>query len=83
MIDPETLKLLASFGTGGLLAGFMFMIYRKDMKINSDDWKGQSEILMAVVKENTAAITALIRLVEGIRVRDDNPKGNSNRSFRH
>jgi hypothetical protein len=65
-MDPETLKWLVSLGVGGILAGGMFMVYRKDMKINSDAWRGQSEMLMAVVKENTAAITALIQLVNRI-----------------
>ncbi len=63
-MDAETLKWLASLGTGGALAGMMFIIYRKDMKSNADAWHGQSDMLMAVVKENTAAITALIHLVE-------------------
>lgn len=66
-MDPESLKYLASLGVGGVLAGMMFMIYRKDMKANSTAWQGQSEMLMAVVKENTAAITALIGLVQRIK----------------
>ena len=68
-VDADSLKLLASLaslGVGGTLAGMMFLVYRKDMKVNSDAWHGQSEMLMAIVKENTAAITALIHLVERI-----------------
>lgn len=63
-MDVDTLKWAASLGVGGSLAAMMFAIYRKDMKANADAWHGQSELLMAVVKENTAAITALIHLVE-------------------
>lgn len=63
-LDAETLKWLASLGVGGALAGMMFMVYRKDMRTNAERWRGQSEMLMAVVKENTAAVTALIKLVE-------------------
>ncbi len=63
-MDADTLKWLASLGVGGVLAGGMFLVYRKDMKVNSEAWRGQSEMLMVVVKENTAAITALIGLVE-------------------
>lgn len=65
-MDADTLKWMASLGTGGVLAGMMFVVYRKDMKINSEAWRGQSEMLMAVVKENTSAITALIQLVQRI-----------------
>lgn len=63
-MDAETLKFFVSLGVGGILAGFMFMVYRKDMKINAEAWKGQSEMLITIVKENTAAITALIGLVQ-------------------
>lgn len=67
MLDPDTFKYLASLGVGGILAGMMFLVYRKDMKVNSAAWEGQSEMLMAVVKENTAAITALIGLVQRVK----------------
>lgn len=63
-MDAETLKWLASMGVGGTLAGMMFFVYRKDMQANASAWHGQSEMLMTVVKENTAAITALIHLVD-------------------
>lgn len=63
-MDAETMKYLVSLGVGGTLAGMMFLVYRKDMKANAESWRGQSEMLMVVVKENTAAITALIHLVE-------------------
>lgn len=63
MADLESLKSLAPLGIGGILAGIIFMFYRKDMKENAADWKGQSTILITVVKENTAAITMLIELV--------------------
>lgn len=63
-MDPETLKYLASLGVGGILAGIMFAVYRKDALQWQDAWKGQSEILIQVVKENTAAVTALISKLE-------------------
>lgn len=66
-MDPETLKYLGSLGVGGTLAVMMFLIYRKDMKVNSEQWQGQSEVLMDVVKENTAAITALIQIVKMVK----------------
>ena len=60
MMDQETLKLLAPLGVGGILAGIMFVIYRKDAIQWQEAWKGQSQMLVQVVKENTAAVTALI-----------------------
>jgi hypothetical protein len=59
-VDAETLKWLASLGVGGVLAGIMFVVYRKDSIQWQEAWKGQSQILIQVVKENTAAVTALI-----------------------
>lgn len=57
--NPEFVKLIYStLGAGGILALVMFLIYRKDSQKMLADWKGQSEALMSVVKENTAAITA-------------------------
>lgn len=60
MLDPETLKWLASLGVGGALAGGMFMVYRKDSREWQHAWKGQSELLLQVVKENTQAVTSLV-----------------------
>ena len=60
MLEGETFKFLATLGVGGVLAGFMFLIYRKDSQLWQEAWKGQSQILVQVVKENTAAVTALV-----------------------
>ncbi len=65
-MDGDTFKWLASLGVGGILAGMMFMVYRKDMRTNAEAWRGQTDILIDIVKENTAAITALIGLVQRI-----------------
>ncbi len=58
MLDAETLKWCASLGVGGALAGGMFMVYRKDAREWEEAWKGQTALLLQVVKENTAAMTA-------------------------
>jgi hypothetical protein len=57
--EIDGLQWLASLGVGGALAGGMFLIYRKDSKASEERWKGQSEMLVQVVKENTTAITSL------------------------
>ena len=62
--DSEFGKWLATLGVGGCLAGFMFVFYRKDVKGFTDLWKGQSEMLIQVVKENTSVISTLVILIK-------------------
>jgi len=51
-MDLETLKYLSSMGVGGVLAGVMFFVYRKDVK-------GQADTMTQIVKDNTIALTSL------------------------
>lgn len=73
-LTPETIQFAASMGVGGLLALGMFLVYRRDMQQHVENWKGQSQILVQVVKDNTAAITALTthldRVLELVRERE-------------
>lgn len=62
-MDIELLKYAATLGVGGVLAAGMFFMYRQDAKEWRDSWKGQSEMMVQVVKENTAAVTALSQIV--------------------
>jgi len=55
--DMNYLQFFATLGVGGVLAGLMFHFYRQDMARHISEWKGQAELLMMVVKENTAAHT--------------------------
>lgn len=64
IMDPEFTKWLATLGVGGVLAGLMFIFYRKDVKQYTELWKLTSEQLIAVVKDNTASNTRLISLIE-------------------
>lgn len=66
-MDTETLQWFASLGVGGVLAGMMFYVYRKDSLDWQSAWKGQSEMLVQVVKENTAAVTRLVEVMDGQR----------------
>lgn len=63
-MDAEMLKYLAPMGVGGVLAAFMFHFYRRDTQASEMRWRGQSEQLLQVVKENTSAITALKGVIE-------------------
>lgn len=56
----EFAKYLTTLGVGGVLAGLMFMFYRKDVRAYTELWKAQSELLIEVVKENTASNTKII-----------------------
>lgn len=63
-MTPDMVNLVAPLGVGGIMALAMFLIYRKDAKEQIESWKGQSEILVQVVKENTAALVALKTVIE-------------------
>lgn len=62
--DAEFAKWLATLGVGGVLAGFMFTFYRKDVKQYTELWKIATEQLTQIVKENTASNVKLISLIE-------------------
>lgn len=63
-MDIEFTKWLITLGVGGVLAGFMFVFYRKDVKQYTELWKVTAEQMVGVVKENTASNTKLIALIE-------------------
>ncbi len=62
----EFLKTLPSLGIGGLLAGLIFYWYRQDVQKYTEQWKGQSEALMQVVKDNTTSNITLAVLVKSL-----------------
>lgn len=64
IMDAEFVKWLATLGVGGVLAGLMFMFYRKDVKQYTELWKTATDQMMVIVKENTASNTRLISLIE-------------------
>lgn len=63
-MDMEFTKWLVTLGVGGVLAGVMFMFYRKDVKQYTELWRTTSELLVGVVKENTASNVKLVALLE-------------------
>lgn len=60
----EFAKWLITLGVGGVLAAFMFVFYRKDIKQYTELWKTSSDQLIGIVKENTASNVRLIALLE-------------------
>jgi hypothetical protein len=67
MFDGEFAQWLLTLGVGGVLAGFMFFFYRKDVRQYTDLWKDQSSVLIGVVKENTASNTKLISMIDTLQ----------------
>ena len=65
---PEMFKFAATLGVGGVLAGLIFWFYRKDSLSHAEAWQGQSEALLRVVKDNTAAVTALQQTTSALQV---------------
>jgi hypothetical protein len=63
-LDAEFFKWFATLGVGGILAAFMFVFYRKDVRQYTDLWKVQSDQLIQVVKENTISNQRLVSLIE-------------------
>lgn len=63
-MDAEFTKWLVTLGVGGVLAAFMFMFYRKDIKQYTELWRVTAEQLMLCVKDNTTSNTRLISLIE-------------------
>ena len=62
--SPALLQWFATLGVGGVLAAFMFMYYRKDVKQYTELWRVTAEMLMNTIKENTASNVKLIALIE-------------------
>lgn len=60
------LQWFATLGVGGVLAGFMFMFYRKDIKQYTELWKSTTEQLITLVKEVVASNTKLIAMLENL-----------------
>jgi hypothetical protein len=69
--DPTLIQKLLELPLNLILAAMMFLFYRKDVKTYTDLWKGQSEMLMQVVKENTVAITTNTEITKSFHKRLD------------
>lgn len=66
IIEPEFTKYLLTLGVGGVLAGFMFVFYRKDVKQYTELWRITAEQLIGIIKENTASNVKLMTMIESI-----------------
>lgn len=80
MENLNDLSEIGKLGIGGILAGVLFWFYRKDVKQYTDQWKGQSETVLCIVKENTAAITRNTVVIESLHKRLDNEFGHYRRT---
>ena len=62
--STELARMLATLGVGGVLAGIIFLFYRKDVKQYTELWKMVADQLTTTIKENTASNVKLITLIE-------------------
>ena len=70
-MDTELAQWLGTLGVGGVLAGFMFHFYRKDVRQYTELWKGQSELLVGVVKEVSGHIARNTEVLQSVDRRLD------------
>lgn len=77
-----------SLGVGGVIAGFIFLFYRRDvrdyvanLKSYSELWQGVTTQLINVIKDNTASNTELILLIREDRI--SRKKRDANREAKH
>lgn len=68
-MDDTLVRYLAQLGVGGAFAGLLLVFYRKDVQHYTDLWRGQSEMVVTVVKENTAAFTANTEILRQLHER--------------
>lgn len=73
-VNTEFAQWLVTLGVGGVLAGFMFIFYRKDVKQYTELWKAQTErveslvrLVMEVVLKNTESNVQLITLIQELK----------------
>lgn len=59
----EELKWLANFGTGGVLAAFIFYFYRQQNQAYEKSLSKVVEDYRAVVDRNTEAFNSLMRMI--------------------
>jgi hypothetical protein len=60
----DFIKWFTAMGIGGVLAGFMFMFYRKDIKQYTELWKSTTDQLIILVKEDVTSNVKLVAMLE-------------------
>jgi hypothetical protein len=78
MMDQVQLEWFATLGVGGIVAGFMFLFYRRDMKQFTQQWIEESKLnretlnqVMSVVRDNTIALTKVLTTIDSLHRRLD------------
>jgi hypothetical protein len=78
MMDQVQLEWFATLGVGGIVAGFMFLFYRRDMKQFTQQWIEESKLnretlnqVMSVVRDNTVALTKVLTTIDSLHRRLD------------
>lgn len=63
-MDKEIVNYLTTLGVGGAIAALMFIFYRKDVKQFTTLWETTANLLIVVIKENTASNVKLSMMLE-------------------
>lgn len=73
-VSAEFSQWLVTLGVGGVLAAFMFVFYRKDVKQYTELWQSQADrmenlirFVTEVILKNTESNTQLIVLIEEMK----------------
>ena len=65
-MDVETLKYLSTLGVGGVIAGFMFLIYRQDhtrvVELHASCMR-REDLLSGILQKNAVASEALAQTI--------------------
>lgn len=69
------LQELAPLGVGGILAGVLFFFYRKDANTYIEQWRGQSALVVEIVKQNTQALAQNTEVLRSLHRRLDRLDG--------
>lgn len=72
MIDDEIAKWVIQGGSTALIAGLIFVAYRKDIKFYTDQWKGVTDMLVKVIQDNTAALVRNTEMMNRIIEKNNN-----------
>lgn len=77
-MEQKQIEWFATLGVGGIVAAFMFMYYRRDVKYYTELWKEQAESnrevikqMLGVIRDNTEALTKLVSVVDSLHRRLD------------
>jgi len=78
VLEAEFSRFLLQMGVGGILAGLLFVVYRKDVRSYTELWKEQAALnakmvdtVIALVERNTGTISKNTEVLKSLHARMD------------